>query len=208
MKNIQKALLTLVPYLLIRILLTFFPEALNQMDQNVTETVVQLRNVIADTYFRTMTQLANIDFIKGLIIVTILVLVLILKKWKTALIYTSGVIAGNVWLNPMLKNFFQRERPNEAFRMVSENSYSFPSGHSFASAMIYPLTVYIMVRHTRLSQHKKVAYFLLAVVVLSVGFSRIYLGVHYLSDVVGGFSLGFSLNYLTRYFIKKIETPS
>lgn len=205
MKNIQKALLAVVPYILVRLLFIFAPIEIARFDQNVTDFVIPLRNGIADTYFHVMTALANEEFVVIAILVMLFVIALAFKKWRIALIYLLGVIVGNLWVNPTLKDIFKRERPAAEFQLVSESSFSFPSGHSFASAMIYPLTAYVLMRYTNLGRYPKSVTTIVAVIVFSIGFSRIYLGVHFLTDVIAGYSLGYAFYYLTRFVIQKTD---
>lgn len=205
MKDIQKALLAVIPYILIRLLFIFAPEETARFDQSVTDFVIQFRNGIADIYFRLMTTLANEEFVIIAILVMLLVVVLAFRKWRVALIYLIGVVVGNLGVNSSLKNVFKRERPAEELRLVSESSFSFPSGHSFASAMIYPLTAYILMRYTGLGRYPRTVAVVVTLIVLSIGFSRIYLGVHFLTDVLAGYSLGYAFYYLTRFVIEKVE---
>ncbi|NLB99480.1 hypothetical protein, partial [Jeotgalibaca porci] len=113
MKNIQKALLAVIPYILIRLLFIFAPEETARFDQSVTDFVIQFRNGIADIYFRLMTTLANEEFVIIAILVMLLVVVLAFRKWRVALIYLVGVVVGNLGVNSSLKNVFKRERPAE-----------------------------------------------------------------------------------------------
>lgn len=205
MKNIQKALLAVVPYILVRLLFIFAPIETARFDQSVTDFVIPLRNGIADTYFHVMTALANEEFVIIAILVMLFVIAFAFKKWQIALIYLLGVVVGNLWVNPTLKDIFKRERPAVEFQLVSESSFSFPSGHSFASAMIYPLTAYVLMRYTNLGRYPKTVTAIVAVIVFSIGFSRIYLGVHFLTDVIAGYSLGYAFYYLTRFVIEKID---
>jgi membrane-associated phospholipid phosphatase len=92
-------------------------------------------------------------------------------------------------LNAGLKLVFHRPRPELAF--VQLDTYSFPSGHAAGSAAIYGALAYLSAR--RLTGAGRVVPSILAVIlVAAVGFSRLYLGAHYLSDVLAGFSLGAS----------------
>lgn len=125
------------------------------------------------------------------------------KKGRTALTLL-GAIVGGVALSLALKALFQRERPDLVPHGSFVSTSSFPSGHSMLSAVTY-LTlgaVLASVQTTRLLKVYVVA--LAATVTLLVGFSRVYLGVHWPSDVVAGWSAGLvwalAIWLLTRYF--------
>jgi membrane-associated phospholipid phosphatase len=90
-------------------------------------------------------------------------------------------------LNPILKLAFHRPRPELAY--VHLDTYSFPSGHAAGSAAIYALVFYLLAK-SLLPRWKLAAAAAYVVLVLIVGFSRLYLEVHYLSDVLAGVSLG------------------
>ncbi|MBD3858541.1 phosphatase PAP2 family protein [Bacillus sp. 28A-2] len=96
-------------------------------------------------------------------------------------------------INHELKGLFARERP--AFdRLVSETYYSFPSGHSMNAATIYPFIAYLLVEMIPwLKERQKIVYLITGLGVLLIGISRMYIGVHYLTDVAGGFAIGLAL---------------
>ncbi|MDR3561033.1 MAG: phosphatase PAP2 family protein [Negativicutes bacterium] len=98
-------------------------------------------------------------------------------------------LTGAAGLNFLLKHLFERARP-DAFRVVSESGYSFPSGHAMVSLCFYGMIAYIVGRNLSGVGRKLVVYGLTAVLLTAVGFSRIYLGVHYPSDVLAGYIAG------------------
>ncbi|MGA7616701.1 MAG: phosphatase PAP2 family protein [Thermoanaerobaculia bacterium] len=111
----------------------------------------------------------------------------------TVLISTGGALA----LNSALKAIFQRERPQELYRQIKlPRSHSFPSGHSLLSAATYPIVAHHLVE-SRSTIVQLCAHSVSAIVILSVGFSRIYFRVHFPSDVLGGFAAGFGWLGLT-----------
>lgn len=90
-------------------------------------------------------------------------------------------------VNPILKVVFQRPRPELAY--VHLETYSFPSGHAAGSAAVYALVLYLLARNAR-PRWQLVSAAAYVAVVAAVGFSRLYLEVHYLSDVLAGVALG------------------
>jgi hypothetical protein len=111
----------------------------------------------------------------------------------TVVVSTGGAMA----INTILKNIFKRQRPIEMARQIKlPRSHSFPSGHSLLSAATYPIVAHHLVeRHSLPVQ--AVAHTLAGMIILSVGFSRVYFGVHFPSDVLGGFAAGFGWLGLT-----------
>ena len=100
-------------------------------------------------------------------------------------------------INTLLKNVFQRQRPQELARRIRlPRSHSFPSGHSLLSAATYPIVAHHLVERQSLPVQAAV-HSMAGMLVLSVGFSRVYFGVHFPSDVLGGFAAGFGWLGLT-----------
>lgn len=131
--------------------------------------------------------LLGASVLAGLLIIVAIALV-VRRDWRhlAALCVTCG---GGALLNLALKASFHRARPVFASEFESAKSWSFPSGHAMDSLIVYGLFAYwIAARYPR--SRVPVAVGAAALVGL-IGFSRIYLGVHYLSDVLAGYSAGF-----------------
>jgi len=96
---------------------------------------------------------------------------------------------------------FGRPRPTE-YRIIDESGYSFPSGHSMVSMAFYGFLIYLVYKKVENKYVKWLLCTLLSILILLIGVSRIYLGVHYASDVIGGFC--FSIVYLI-VFVRVIE---
>ena len=99
-------------------------------------------------------------------------------------------------LNQLLKRILQRPRPTE-YRIIEETGYSFPSGHSMISMAFYGYLIYLIYKYVKNKYVKWTSIVLLSILICSIGISRIYLGVHYTSDVLGGFLI--SISYLVIY---------
>lgn len=87
------------------------------------------------------------------------------------------------------KTFISRERPADVAYYAVEH-FSFPSGHATTAIALYGLLAYFLYRRYHTHAKRKLLLWLAAGLILTIGFSRIYLGVHYLSDVLAGFLLG------------------
>jgi undecaprenyl-diphosphatase len=127
---------------------------------------------------------AGLYWIAALVALTFLVR----RSWRRVGLVT--VCAVGAWLlNQMLKAIFHRERPSAATEFVSNGSFSFPSGHAMESIAIYGVIAYLIAERFPPSRSLVRLGWLCLVAV--IGFSRVYLGVHYASDVAAGFAAGF-----------------
>ena len=129
-----------------------------------------------------------------LIMISIILLVLIKnKKIGTSIIINLGTIT---ILNVLLKGILQRPRPLE-YRIINESGYSFPSGHSMVSMAFYGYLIYLIYKYIKNKYLKYTLITILSALIIIIGTSRIYLGVHYTSDVIAGFLI--SISYLVVY---------
>ncbi|RIJ37857.1 phosphatase PAP2 family protein [Pontibacter oryzae] len=116
------------------------------------------------------------------------VMLLLRKKWVAILAF--WITMAGVGLSVRLgKNFVSRARPSDVAYYTIEH-FSFPSGHSTTAIALFGLLAYFMHRHYDERWQRRLAAWLAVAFILGIGFSRIYLGVHYLSDVLAGFMLG------------------
>lgn len=105
-------------------------------------------------------------------------------------------LVGCTIINQAIKHIVRRPRPN-VVRLVEETGYSFPSGHSMISMAFYGIVIYLVYKHVENKYLKWGLITFFSLLILAIGFSRIYVGVHYFTDVVGGLLLG--LAYLMIY---------
>ena len=136
------------------------------------------------------------NFASGIMVGIISLVFLIIFKNKRY----GGLIFLNVFnifvLNFLLKLLFMRDRPYELM-IIDEVGYSFPSGHAMAALGFYGFIIYLL-WHFNLTKSAKIIFsVLLGVLIILIGVSRIYLGVHYASDVLAGYMV--SLAYLILY---------
>lgn len=129
------------------------------------------------------------------IAVVAIFLAIIIKNKKIAISILANlvIITG---LNQLLKRILQRARPTE-YRIIQETGYSFPSGHSMISMAFYGYLIYLIYRYVKNKYIKWLSISLLSILICLIGISRICLGVHYTSDVLGGFLI--SISYLVIY---------
>ena len=130
-----------------------------------------------------------------ILIVLAFMLFIFIKNKKIGVSIISNLAIITV-LNQLLKRIVQSPRPTE-FRIVEESGYSFPSGHSMVSMAFYGYLIYLIYKHVKNKYLKWISIILLSILICFIGISRIYLGVHYTSDVLGGFFI--SISYLIIY---------
>lgn len=149
-------------------------------------------NLMSDgitSVLKVITELGGVAF-------TVLAGVLIFMFCKKIRWFVTFDLVGVTLINQGIKHIVRRPRPN-VLRLVEEDGYSFPSGHSMVSMAFYGIIIYLVYKNVTNKYLKWTLITLLSLLILSIGFSRIYVGVHYFTDVVGGFLLG--LAYLIIY---------
>ena len=130
------------------------------------------------------------------VIITVTILTIFLFKNKRKGIFVSINLILVVLINQLLKFAIQRDRPFGVAIMI-EKGFSFPSGHSMVSTAFYGFLIYLVYRYCQNNKLKYSFIFGLSCLIFLIGISRVYLGVHYMSDVVAGFFL--SIAYLILY---------
>jgi membrane-associated phospholipid phosphatase len=139
-------------------------------------------------FFEFVTFLGNVPTLAA---VTFVAAIVLWRKQQTAELQLLLLAAvGTQILTFGLKLGFERERPFFSDPLATESTYSFPSGHASVSLAVYGTLGYIVARHAATRRAQLAALGAAALLVLLIGFSRLYLGVHFLSDVIAGFSLG------------------
>lgn len=159
------------------------------LDTSVYTIVVEkMRNPILTDILKIITNLGS-----AFVLITITILSLIILKNKKIGLCITLNLALSTLLNVLLKNIIQRPRP-EGYRLIEETGFSFPSGHSMVNTAFYGLLIYLIIKNVKNKKLKYALSILISILILAIGFSRIYLGVHYTSDVLAGFLI--SVAYL------------
>lgn len=129
------------------------------------------------------------------LVIATITLFIVIKNKKIGISILSNLAIVTV-LNQLIKRILQRPRPTE-YRIIEETGYSFPSGHSMVSMAFYGYFIYLIYKYVKNKYVKWISISLLSLLICLIGISRIYLGVHYTSDVLGGFLI--SISYLIIY---------
>lgn len=165
-----------------------FEQEIFEFDSVVYNFLVNNRNEVLNNFFKIITQFGSAIV---LIIITILCVIFIRDK-KYKILVPANLVTIAI-INIVLKNFFLRPRPDE-LRLIEETGYSFPSGHAMASTAFYGLLIYIVHEKVENKILRNTICIMLGLLILLISISRIYVGVHYTSDVIAGTC--FSIAYL------------
>ena len=165
-----------------------FEQEIFEFDSVVYNFLVNNRNEVLNNFFKIITQFGSALV---LIIITILCVIFIRDK-KYKILVPANLVTIAI-INIVLKNFFLRPRPDE-LRLIEETGYSFPSGHAMASTAFYGLLINIVHEKVENKILRNTICIMLGLLILLISISRIYVGVHYTSDVIAGTC--FSIAYL------------
>ncbi len=111
-------------------------------------------------------------------------------------------------LYQIMKYIFQRPRPDLTLRLIEQGGYSFPSGHSMNCLVSYGILIYLLLRYCENRRLAKLLSFGLGLLTILIGFSRVYVGVHYPTDIIGGWSLGIAVLVAIIYTFEKFDSRS
>ena len=158
-----------------------------KFDKQCIDFALSIRKGWLTVIFTIITNLVN-PIVVGIIGFCILLFGKKQRHFSFALFLNMGLVS---LLNLVLKYFFVRKRPDEVLRLVAETGYSFPSGHAMFAVAFYGFLIF-MLWNLDWRKSLKVGLSIVGVVlVLLISFSRVYLGVHYATDVIGGMCISF-----------------
>jgi undecaprenyl-diphosphatase len=163
------------------------------------------------TIMKIFTFIGSPEVVLILFVISAFVLYKVLHH-RTEVVLFAAVMVGTVVVNQVLKTLFHRARP-DIQQIVTETGYSFPSFHSMGSFALFGVLTFLLWRHIKTSAGRTMMIIGGVLLTLLVGISRIYLGVHYVSDVVGGylasgFWLGCCIYVFQRYQERKFNTSN
>ena len=131
-------------------------------------------------------------------------LLILCKKTRMKLGVPAAIMAViSVATYSILKLLFNRPRPDRALWLVVQHDTSFPSGHSLNCLVFYGTIFYLIFNGIYRTKYRAPILVFLAVLIFSIGISRIYLGVHYPTDIIGGWSLGIFMLMLFSFWVDR-----
>ena len=198
----MKGSFALLLFMIIGYIVKFCPEMLVSFDQPIQTAI---RGDLPETLtllFRAITHLIDIPVIISWVL--IVAFIFYRKQWKME----SYLMLGNLTLAGILivtfKNIYQRPRP-EILHLVEEKGFSFPSGHSLAVTIMVGTLIVILSQRIKNTVWRKIVQILLSLYIFSVLVSRIYLGVHYPSDVIASLCVGLGVLFMEFPFYDKLR---
>ena len=199
---LTKGSFALLLFMIIGYIVKFYPEMLVSFDQPIQTAI---RGDLPETLtllFRAITHLIDIPVIISWVL--IVAFIFYRKQWKME----SYLMLGNLALAGILivtfKNIYQRPRP-EILHLVEEKGFSFPSGHSLAVTIMVGTLIVILSQRIKDQLWKRIVQILLGLYLVSVLISRVYLGVHYPSDVLASLCVGLGVLFIEFPFYDKLR---
>lgn len=173
-----------------------------ELDESAFDVARDIQHPALNTFIKGITFFASRHFLTPAALLLVAYFVFIRKhRWYS--LKVPVVALGSITLNVVLKYFFDRPRP--ILPVVEASGLSFPSGHSMVAASFYGLLIYLVWHNVQQRAWRNFLVGFLVVFVLLIGFSRIYLRVHYATDVVAGFAAGFFWVIMSISILRRME---
>lgn len=202
-KTSQATLLTLslVFFILLTLIVKYTPATLYPFDKFITNLIQLDPSPLKLTFFKTVTQIGNqLPFI--IINFAILLILTISKHFKYG-VFLLFATFGSSFINHLIKEWVKRPRP--LHHLIRATGYSFPSGHSIVAVALFGGLIIITNQIIKNKATKFALNFVWGFGLILLPISRVYLNVHYPSDIIGGMLLGFIILQISRYiFIKEL----
>ncbi len=184
----------LVLFVMLGYLVKFFPASLKGVDRQVQLIVRHHMSDALTSFYKVVTNFGGTVYIPILVIAVLVFL--LLKKWYAEAIFITIDVALMPILVFIFKHVYGRTRPTLP-HLVVENGLSFPSGHASASLMFYTYLMVLICQRLNNQQMKWLVRVLFSMFIVVIGISRIYLGVHYPTDILGGWLMSGSILLIT-----------
>ena len=153
--------------------------------------VANNRNGFLTSFLKIFTHLGSFYALAVLAVVGVVLIWFVMKNKRLSAFY-AGTFAIVCIANFLIKQIVRRVRP-EHLMIIKETGFSFPSGHAMMTMCFFALAIHFVCRTIKNKPLKITLISLFSAVVLAIGFSRIYLGVHYLSDIIAGFLISYAI---------------
>jgi len=199
--NVKKAVIIIIAMIAMGFVFSYY---ISDLDTRIDNLISGMRGVAGMKYWGYLSMLGE-KYLLGLFALIFSYFLWKLPPSEISYLKLFWISFGlNLATGYLLKIFIGRDRPLGA-ELLEGATYSFPSGHALASIFFYGFVAFIIFKFSNLNLKIKYLIFALsAVLVLLIGFSRIYLGVHYVSDIIAGYLIGWMYLNMGLYFLKDI----
>lgn len=198
MKDKKNIIIIVLSLLFIVLCILVKLDLLSNIDESVYKFITSNMNNTTTNIYKVITFFGSTIFMVGLCVL-LLVLFIILKKNIYGYII-SGTLIFSTIMNNVIKVIIRRERP--IYMIVRETTFSFPSGHTMASVSMYGILIYLINKSNMNKKLKIILSIILGMIPLMVATSRIYLGAHYFSDILGAIMLATIVLLISTKYIK------
>lgn len=193
-KEVNKSLITLISTAIIAFLCFVALMILVLCDYNFkidkfNVVIANNRNGFWTGFFKIFTRLGSFYTLAILMLIGVILIWFVLKDKRTSLFYAVTFSCACI-VSAIIKRIVQRTRP-EHLMIIKQGGFSFPSGHSIMIFAFFALAIHFVCKFVKIKPLKITLVSVFSVIIGLIGFSRIYLGVHYLSDVIAGFLISY-----------------
>ena len=203
--------ITAIPFILICLTAMIDVDFLTVIDQSIGQHLYQWGPAPFSTFVQSFTLIGNAQGIIPLTLIIAGIFYYISRKWQILLWIVFTILVGAGPVVALIKNIIQRARPSYVPHLVDQGGYSFPSGHATGAVLAWGTLAFLSWYYFKDKYPKMMPYLIgfTIFMVVAISASRLYLGVHYLSDIIAGWSIGATwlilcLNYFNLFIADKI----
>lgn len=207
--------ITAIPFIFICLTATIDVDFLTVIDQNIGQHLYQWGSAPFTTFVQSFTLIGNAQGIIPLTLMIAGIFYYISRKWQVFLWIVFTILVGVGPLVDLIKYIIQRPRPSYVSHLVDQGGYSFPSGHATGAVLAWGTLAFLTWYYFKDKYPKMMPYLIgfTIFMVVAVSASRLYLGVHYLSDIIAGWSIGATwlilcLNYFNLFIADRIASEN
>ncbi|AMB97061.1 phosphatase PAP2 family protein [Aerococcus urinaeequi] len=203
--------ITAIPFILICLTAMIDVDFLTVIDQSIGQHLYQWGPAPFTTFVQSFTLIGNAQGIIPLTLIIAGIFYYISRKWQILLWIVFTILVGAGPVVALIKNIIQRARPSYVPHLVDQGGYSFPSGHATGAVLAWGTLAFLTWYYFKDKYPKMMPYLIgfTIFMVVAISASRLYLGVHYLSDIIAGWSIGATwlilcLNYFNLFIADRI----
>lgn len=208
---LMASVITALPFILICLTAMIDVDFLTVIDQNIGQHLYRWGPAPFTTFVQSFTLIGNAQGIIPLTMIIAGIFYYISRKWQVFLWIVFTILVGVGAVVNLIKHIIQRTRPSYLTHLVDQGGYSFPSGHATGAILAWGTLAFLTWYYFKDKYPKMMPYLIgfTFFMVVAISASRLYLGVHYLSDIIAGWSIGATwlilcLNYFNLFIADKI----